>query len=59
MQIETLKKFYTDRYIYSNMKKQVCFYLKGMAGAKPIKEAVCHVESVDELVSIVKSIDFD
>lgn len=59
MQIETLKKFYTDRYIYSNMKKQVCFYLKGMVGAKPIKEAVCHVESVDELVSIVKSIDFD
>lgn len=59
MQIETLKGFYSDRYIYSNMKKQVCFYLKGMAGAKGIKDAVCHVQSVTELVDIINKIDFD
>lgn len=59
MQVETLKGFYSDRYIYSNMKKQVCFYLKGMAGAKDIKDAVCHVQSVTELVDIINKINFD
>ena len=59
MQIETLKGFYSDRYIYSNMKKQVCFYLKGMAGSKGLKDEVCHVQSVAELVDIVSKINFD
>ncbi len=59
MQIETLKSFYSDRYIYSNMKKQVCFYLKGMAGSKGLKDEVCHVQSVAELVDIVSKINFD
>ncbi len=58
-QIEILKDYYSDRYIYSNMKKQICYYLKGMAGSKPIKEAVCHVESVQQLINIVNTINFD
>ena len=58
-QIEILKEYYSDRYIYSNMKKQICYYLKGMAGSKPIKEAVCHVESVQQLINIVNTINFD
>ena len=55
-QIEILKDYYSDRYIYSNMKKQICYYLKGMAGSKPIKEAVCHVESVQQLINIVNTL---
>lgn len=58
MQIELLKQYYSERYIYSNMKKQVCAYLKGMAGSKQLKEEVCHVESVQELVEVVNKIDF-
>lgn len=59
LQIETLKGYYSDRYIYSNMKKQVCYYLKGIANSKQLKEAVCHVESVQELIDIVNTIPFD
>lgn len=58
MQMQTLKGYYSDRYIYSNMKKQVCYYLKGMQNNKSIKEKVCHVESVAELEEIVNQIEF-
>lgn len=58
MQIQTLKSYYSDRYIYSNMKKQVCHYLKGVQNSKQIKEQVCHVESVAELEAIVENIEF-
>lgn len=58
MQIELLKQFYSERYIYSNMKKQVCAYMKGMAGCKQLKEEVCHVESVGELIEIVSKMHF-
>lgn len=57
-QINTLKDYYSERYIYSNMKKHICYYLKGMQGGKQIKDAVCHVESVVELEEIVNKIDF-
>lgn len=59
LQVETLKNYYSDRYIYSNMKKQICYYLKGMSNSKLLKDKICHVESVSELVNVVKSIDFD
>lgn len=58
MQIETLKDYYSERYIYSNMKKQICYYLKGLPNGKALKEQVCHVESVAELVDIVNKIEF-
>lgn len=59
MQIQLLKSYYPDRYIYSNMKKQVCCYLKGVAGSKKLKEEVCRVESVQELINIVNAINFN
>lgn len=59
LQIDTLKNYYSDRYIYSNMKKQICYSLKGMSNSKLLKDKICHVESVSELVSVVDSIDFD
>lgn len=58
MQIDTLKKFYSDKYIYSNMKKHVCFYLKGMQGGKLLKEVICRVQSVEEIERIVSNIPF-
>lgn len=55
-QIEVLKQHYCERYIYSTMKKQVCTYLRGITGGKAIKEKVCHVESVEELIETVLSL---
>lgn len=49
-QIEVLKRYYSDRYIYSNMKKQICAYLKGIADSKKHKDRICRAESVDELL---------
>ncbi len=59
LQIETLKNYYQERYIYSNMKKQICYYLKGVKNSKQLKELVCHVNSVQELINIVSDINFD
>lgn len=55
-QINVLSGYYTDRYIYSSMKKQVCYYLRGVVGGKAIKEKVCRVESLGELIEIVESL---
>lgn len=55
-QIDTLKSYYSDRYIYSNMKKHICYYLKGVPGAKPFKEQVCRAESVPEMQDIVSKL---
>lgn len=57
-QIDTLKKFYSDRYIYSNMKKHICYYARGVAGVKLIRDAVCRVESVEEMIDIVMATDW-
>lgn len=57
-QINVLKDHYDDRYIYSNMKKHICYYLKGMNGVRALRNAVCRVESLDELYSVIESIDF-
>ena len=56
-QIDILKKYYADRYIYSSMKKQVCAYLKGVRGGKYLKDLVCRVESVEEMENIIKELD--
>jgi len=55
-QIEVLLLHYSDRYIYSSMKKQVCYYLKGLSNSKEIKQRVCSVTSVADLVSIVEGL---
>ncbi len=55
-QIQVLKEHYCDRYIYSSMKKQVCNYLRGVSGGKAIKEKVCHVTSVEEMVEIIQGL---
>lgn len=52
-QIMTLKEHYSDRYIYSSMKKQICYYAKHRPESKRIKAAVCAVESVEELIDAV------
>lgn len=52
-QITTLKGHYSDRYIYSSMKKQICYYAKHRPESKRIKAAVCAVESVEELIDAV------
>lgn len=57
-QINVLKGHYDDRYIYSNMKKHICYYLKGMNGVRALRNAVCRVESLDELYSVIDAIDF-
>lgn len=53
-QIEVLKGSFVDRYIYSNMKKQICFYLKGVRDSKRIKEQICKVQSLQKLCEIVE-----
>lgn len=57
-QINVLKTYYDDRYIYANMKKHICYYLKGMNGVRALRNAVCRVESLDELYSVLDTIDF-
>lgn len=57
-QINVLKEHYDDRYIYSNMKKHICYYLKGMSGVRAYRNAICRVESLDELYSVLDTIDF-
>lgn len=57
-QINTLKNFYNDRYIYSNMKKHICYYARGIAGVKHIRDAACRVESVEEMIDIVMATDW-
>lgn len=57
-QIIVLKAHYDDRYIYSNMKKHICYYLKGMSGVRAYRNAICRVESLEELYSVLDGIDF-
>lgn len=52
-QIEQVSKFYDDHYVYSNMKKHICYYVKGMANSRAIKDKVCRAESIDELLSSI------
>ena len=53
-QIFVLSEYFNDRYIYSNMKKLICFYSKGVSGAKRIKAEICRAESKAELIKIVQ-----
>lgn len=57
-QINVLKNFYSDRYIYSNMKKHICYYARGIVGVKSVRDAVCRVESVEEMCKIINDTDW-
>lgn len=57
-QINILKKFYSDRYIYSNMKKHICYYARGIVGVKSVRDAVCRVESVEDMCKIIDNTDW-
>lgn len=52
-QIDTLSQFYDDHYIYTSMRKQMCYYAKGMKGSRAIKDKACRAESVAELTDII------
>lgn len=59
MQIEELCKYHSPKYVYSNMKKHICYYLKGKSGVGALRNAICRVESLEDMLAIVNSIDFD
>lgn len=53
-QIEIISDNYSERYVYSNMKKQICLYLKGVKDSKRLKEQICKAGSLDELLNAVE-----
>ena len=53
MQIDVLEEYHEERYIYNTMKKHVCYYTKGMQGARTIKDRVGKVASVAELRDVI------
>lgn len=55
-QIEMLKAVYNDHYIYSNMKKHICYYAKGRIGSKQIKDRACRAESIQEIIDTINQI---
>ena len=52
-EIGVLEKYQNERYIYNTMKKNVCYYTKGMRNSKSIKAEVGRIDSLKELYDIV------
>ena len=45
---------FNEKYIYATMKKHILNYLKNFNGATKLKQQVCLVDSLDEMLDIIR-----
>ena len=52
--IETLKKYYDERFIVLNMRKHIAFYLKNTGADNTLKQKLMMMEDLDEVLKTLK-----
>ena len=52
--IEIYRKYFSDRYVLVNMRKHICFYIKGKNGSKELRTKIVTSESFDELFYLLE-----
>ena len=52
--IETLARYYSDKFIYLTMKKHILNYLKSFNGATKLKQQVVLCSSLEEMLKIIQ-----
>ena len=56
--IEIMRKFHNEHYVHANFKKHIACYLKGRRGTKEYKQRAVTSKSLQEMIDIIKEIDF-
>lgn len=51
--ISLLLNYLPEHVVINDMKKHMCFYLKGMRGIKEMKNAIYNATSIDDLLSVI------
>ncbi len=53
LHIERLLNYLPERVVINDMKKHMCYYLKGMRGIKEMKNAIYNATSISDLLSVI------
>ena len=49
-----LKENFSEDFVVKHMRKHVLWYLKGCVNANSIKKQVCELNSIDEVLNLLK-----
>lgn len=53
LHISRLSLYLPERVVVNDMKKHMCYYLKGMRGIKEMKNAIYNATTIDELLEVI------
>lgn len=53
--IDTLRRYLPAHVVVNDMKKHICYYMKGVRGIKELKNAVYNAKTLSELIEIVSN----